>query len=130
MSYEHGEHVPGRGWYDRGLKGFVNSPGKVTPVLHDTSGSRRSSLGAVKFRDDVRRTDDIVRESNASTFRPSPRLERLRKFRDSDRPEERAVYQRSSPTTKMSLGAYETGLRDYLAAGNDLPDDVAKPKEA
>lgn len=126
--HEHGEHVPGRGWYDRGLRGFVDSPGKVTATLHPRPSQR--SLHAQQWNTGVARTSDIVTSSQARTFRPSTQMETLRRLRDSDRPEDRQSFeQMARGTTRISLGDYENGLRAHLAAGGDLPDGVTAPKE-
>lgn len=127
--HTHGEYVPGLGYYDASRKGYVDRPSSVTP-MRDTSNRRTSPLAGMKFRDTVTSTEELRSRGNAAAFRPSSEMESLRKLRDSDRSEDRETFQRlAAGRTRMSLGSYEANLRDHIAAGNDLPEGVAAPKD-
>jgi hypothetical protein len=87
-----------------------------------------SPLSGVRFRDDPVLTDEAVESAHVGGWRPDENLEGLRRLRDSDRPEQRAQFEKLvAGHTRISLGDYETGLRAYLRAGGALPDGVAKP---
>jgi hypothetical protein len=130
MSYTHGEYVPELGgWYDASRKGCVDSPAKVTP-MRDTTRRIARPLAGAEFRSDVPTTAELRSRGNADAFRPDESLERLRRLRDSEKPEDRERFDRlAAGRQRMSLGSYEANLRDYLAAGNDLPEGVTAPKE-
>ncbi|MBW3547216.1 MAG: hypothetical protein KY452_03635 [Actinobacteria bacterium] len=83
-----------------------------------------------------RHTLDAYQWSNGATpaerlatgWKPSAELEQLRRLRDSADTKERAIYERISPSQRMTLGHYELGLRAHVAAGRDVPDGVAPPE--
>lgn len=128
MSAQHGEYVPGWGYYDASRGAYVDSPAQVTPTRHDVPAPR--PMEGVTFRQDTPTTEELRRRGNARAFRVDPEMENLRRLRDSDRREERETFDRLAyGHGRMSLGAYESTLRDYLADGGELPDGVAPPKE-
>lgn len=125
--FRNGEHVPGHGYYSSFHKGFVSSPSQVK-AEHSAPARKPSPLSGIKFRTDTITTEELRGRGNAAAFRPNPEMEALRKLRDSDRTEDRQTFQKlAAGRARMSLGSYEDNLRDYLAAGNDLPEGVAAP---
>jgi hypothetical protein len=121
--YEHGQHVPGQGYYDAFTTRFVQDERNLTGTVRTT----RRPFDGVEHRTDTSSTADLRRHADATLWSPNPQMEQLRKLRDRDRA---AFDQLAAGTRRMSLARYETGLREHLAAGGDLPDGVTPPDAA
>ena len=123
----HGEYVQGRGYYDLGLKGYVSSPAKVTPLSSAGQASpRRPDLGTPRTQRPP--LAERVADSAAAVWQPRPDLEQLRRLRDSERSDERAMATRMlMGRARMELATYEAGLSAYLERGGELPEGVQRP---
>ncbi|RYB90834.1 hypothetical protein EUA06_11195 [Nocardioides glacieisoli] len=105
MTHQHGEYQPGRGFYDRSLKGWVSDPGKLTPTSTPaptpTQGQR-----------------DEVASWGRKTFKPNPELEQMLRLRDSDKREQRETYERLAfGQRRVQVADYETRRSAAINAG-------------
>lgn len=103
---KHGEFVPGKGWYDANNRWWRDNPQSIGALVEPPKPSAAA-------REEFERQQAKAR----GDFKPNPQMERLIELRDSDRPDDRAKYERiAHGTTAMTLGRYETAKR--AAEGN------------
>ena len=122
----HGEFVPGHGWYDVGLKGYVDKPSKVTPLSSAGRVTPRPEFGTP--RTDRRSREEVRAESAARNWRPNAELEQLRTLQRSELSEQRLAAERMLVgQRRLELATYLDGLTAHIEAGGELPDGVRKP---
>lgn len=128
----HGTHVPGRGWYDASLKGYVDNPSRLTRSSSTAAASRPNPMAGVEFRTHVDESPQEVQERKAAellahqanTWRPNGQMEELRALRTSN---PGAFAQIARGVNRIRVGSYEEGLRAHLATGGELPGGVQQP---
>lgn len=93
----HGTYLPGQGYYDATLNGWISDPAHLTPtVTREVTASNR----------------DQVASWGTKPFRRVPELDNMLRLRDSDRQEERETY------NKLAVGSRRIQVSDYEAALN------------
>lgn len=97
---EHGQYVPGKGYYDRNDRAWRDNQQAIGRNLDEPP-----TLDAAKH-------DEFARwGSSGAGFKADPQLEELTRLRDSDRSDDRAKADRlleRNPQMRMTLGRYET----------------------
>ncbi len=123
-AHEHGEHVPGQGYYDAFTARFVQDQRNLTGIVRTT----RRPLDGVEYRTDTSSTAELARRAQVDLWSPNPQMEQLRKLRARDRA---AFGQLAFGPRRMTLARYETGLREYspLAASCPTASCLQTPHE-
>lgn len=107
----HGEYRAGFGFYDSGRRGWINDPAKLSqtiPAPEATQAQRDAVASWGNKRD---------------TFKRDAEMDGLIRLRDSQRPEDRANYDRlAKGPRRMAVGAYETALAKAKDSGADIID--------
>ena len=110
----HGEYVPGRGFYDASLNGWVRDPAKLTQTVGEKYEPSEAERQA--YRDNQ---DRIRRER---LFKVDAEMEGLIRLRDSDKQEERETFQKLvAGARRMSLGDYESRRDAAISRGDFKP---------
>lgn len=105
---KHGTYDPDHGFYDSSLKGWIKDPAKLTET-------RSVAPGGESQREQVARWLH-------KPFKPVSELEGMLRLRDSDRPEDRANYERlAAGSRRIQVTDYETKRSEAIKAGEWQP---------
>lgn len=110
MSPQHGDHDPAKGWYSANTNGWHLDPAKIgtySPQRQPTDFERQEFAQSKWAR------------NGRAAFQPVPELEKLIQLRDSDRPDDRAKYDR------LAVGRRRMHVHDYEAAKSVETDGAA-----
>ena len=123
----HGECRRGWGYFDASRNGWVDQPGKLTPV-GGTGGAAFAEprpFDGVEFRNDHISRGEKITTAGAGNWRPDALLEDVRALRESDP----APHRQLNSRLRGAAATYKQALRARLPAGGTLPPGVAAPTD-
>lgn len=106
----HGEYRAGHGFYDSSTKAWTSNPANLTRIIPINPGgeSQRAQVAGWTKR---------------QTFNRSAELDGMIRLRDSDRPEDRANYEKiAAGSRRLQIADYEKALRKAQADGTEIID--------
>lgn len=104
----HGEYQPEKGFYDSSLKGWIRDPARLTYQIPKPPLTQSH-------------IDQVANWGGQRPFKRNRVLDGFLRLRDSERPEDRANYEKiAAGSTRINISDYERELKQAQADGREV----------